>query len=178
MSHRLKQIWSGFEQQTTRTLTGHGVDAIHVPSRREWRADDTRFLTDDFEAPADRAFSALAYKLEMQAAQFSKKNKRKTRTDQFGYGQSAQYAPASDPQRSQDLVSPGVPAVGGTTADPRQALVASLQSTDFRVLRREIAYQPSFNTAGKGKRKGKKRPHSDHRAGQKAGQRKKFLGLF
>ncbi|MEL6111878.1 MAG: hypothetical protein AAFR20_03650 [Pseudomonadota bacterium] len=165
MSNRLKQIWSGFEHQTTRTLTGHGVDDIHVPSRREWRANDTRFLADDFEAPADRAFSALEYKLEMQTAQLRKKGKRNTGTDQFGYGQRSRYAAESDaaPHGKDAQLGAG---------DPRQALLASLQATDFRVLRREITYNPGFSGTGRGK--GKKRL----RTPQKPGQRKKFLGLF
>ena len=159
MSDRLKQIWSGFETQTSRHLTGQGIDNIHVPSRREWRADDTKFLSGDFEAPADRAFTALEYKL---AAAASKHGRRKTRFNPDTRIQ-AQFGAEGDPERSAygpsaESLVPRMP-----SGDPAQALLASLRETDFCTLRREISY--SADASGMVGRKIKR-------------GRKKFLGLL
>ena len=125
MSERLKQIWAGFADQTTRNLTGNGINNIHVPNRREWRADDAQFLPQDFEQPAERAFAALDYAMA-NAAKKHAKNMRNTSAPQdsthSAYGDhntQARFAAAMD---------------------PRRALLASLRETDFRVLRREIDY--------------------------------------
>ena len=127
MSDRLKQIWTGFERRTARHLTGNGIDNINVPSRREWRAEDVKFLPDDFEAPADRAFAALRYKL----AEANAKHRGRSRRNALGDGlrEDSAYGPSL---RSRE------PHVGA--GDPRQAMLASMRETDFRVLRREINY--------------------------------------
>ncbi|MEM8937682.1 MAG: hypothetical protein AAGC77_14895 [Pseudomonadota bacterium] len=64
MSERLKQIWSGFEETTTRELTGKGVDNIIVPQRFDDAQSLEDFLPDDFEGPAHAAFAALSDAVE------------------------------------------------------------------------------------------------------------------
>ena len=87
MSDRLKKIWADFEGQTNRNLTGNGVDNIHVPNRKEWRTDDNRFLPDQFEAPAERAFAALTWKLsEAEKRLTRKRSKFKDDETRFAYG--------------------------------------------------------------------------------------------
>ena len=78
MSERLKQIWAGFEETTSRRLTGGGVDKIHVPSRVDWQAEDQAFLPENFNAPAEAAFSALSAQLEANTKKFGRKKKAKT----------------------------------------------------------------------------------------------------
>jgi len=133
MSDRLKQIWDGFSSETTRNLTGSGIDNINVPNRREWRTEDEKFLPQDFEAPAERAFAALQYKMSEAVYRHGKKQGKKS-------------------SRKQDRQNPGAPAMRSAYGlgeahtstmkddDPRRALLASLRETDFRVLRREINY--------------------------------------
>ncbi len=153
MSDHLKKIWSGFEQQTSRKLTGTGIDNIHVPDRREWRSTDNKFLPQDFEAPAERAFAALSWKLSEEEKRLAKKaKKRQSKYDdatRFAYGN-------PEGRETRQYTAEG---------DPRQALLASLKETDFRVLRREINYLDSGGASATEdmlKRKPKK----------------KFLGLF
>lgn len=151
MSDRLKKIWSGFEEQTTRNLTGSGIDNIHVPHRREWRNADEQLVPEGFEAPAERAFSALNWKLSEEEKRFAKKNKKKTVDDatRFAYGN-------PEERETRQYTAEG---------DPQQALLASLKETDFRVLRREINYLNSGGAA-----------MTEHALKNKP--RKKFLGIF
>jgi len=151
MSERLKAIWSGFEHRTTRYLTGSGVENIHVPDRREWRADDAKFLPEDFEAPAERAFAALKYRLSEAEAKHGRKPKARrgkgAGTDiTFDSGERSAYGPSQASQR---------PVYGA--GDPHQALLASLQETDFRTLRKEINYAASLDANGATKPKKTKR---------------------
>ena len=46
MAERLKQIWAGFAETTSRHLTGKGVDNIIVPHRSDYTVDDSGFLPD------------------------------------------------------------------------------------------------------------------------------------
>ena len=75
MDERLKQIWSGFEEVTTRRLTGRGVDNIAVPHRTDYAAEDASFLTEEFTAPAEAAFSALREELGRKEKKFGRKKK-------------------------------------------------------------------------------------------------------
>ncbi|MBL4619859.1 MAG: hypothetical protein JKX88_07165 [Marinicaulis sp.] len=77
MDERLRQIWSGFEATTTRSLTGGGIDNIAVPHRTDFAAKDTEFLPDEFEAPAHAAFTALREGLARKEKMFSRKKKSK-----------------------------------------------------------------------------------------------------
>ncbi|MHA7872507.1 MAG: hypothetical protein ACX939_09180, partial [Hyphococcus sp.] len=63
MADRLKEIWSGFEETTTRNLTGRGVENIAVPHRHDYQAEDVALLPEAFEAPAHAAFTALREEL-------------------------------------------------------------------------------------------------------------------
>lgn len=92
MAERLKQIWGGFEKETTRNLTGRGVDNIQVPPRRDWRAEEEAQPA-GVETPAAAAFEALKARLSAQ----SKKGKRAE-----DEASEASYAPESDAAR--DLI--------------------------------------------------------------------------
>lgn len=75
MSERLKQIWSGFSSETTRRLTGRGVDNILVPHRTDYAATDESFLPENYNAPAEAAFSALRESLKQKEKKFGGKKK-------------------------------------------------------------------------------------------------------
>jgi hypothetical protein len=77
MAERLKQIWSGFTETTTRRLTGKGVDNIVVPHRMDYAAADSEFLPEGFEDPATRALSALKEEREARRKMFAGKRKRR-----------------------------------------------------------------------------------------------------
>lgn len=80
MVERLKQIWGGFEKETTRNLTGRGVENIQVPHHRNLRAEgEAQPAT--VEAPATAAFEALKSRLASQ----SKKGKRGEEDDEASY---------------------------------------------------------------------------------------------
>ncbi len=160
MSDRLKQIWSGFETETTRNLTGSGIDNIHVPHRREWRARDDNFLPENFEAPAERAFAALNWKLEADLKKQQKHRKKSKNVDTFMYANEDDYTETIPAGRR---YAPGHP-LQSNRQTPQQSLMASLQETDFRVLRREINYT-AYGAA-------------DTEKVLNARRRKKFLGVF
>lgn len=75
MVERLKQIWAGFEDVTERQLTGRGVDNIIVPHRVDYAAGDEALLPENFDAPAEAAFTALREKLKKQDRKFSRKSR-------------------------------------------------------------------------------------------------------
>lgn len=66
MHERLKQIWGGFERETTRRLTGRGVDNIVLPQAREWRGAGEP-LPEGVAGPAEAAFEALKARLDAQS---------------------------------------------------------------------------------------------------------------
>ena len=76
MTDKLKTIWAGFEETTSRHLTGSGVDNILVPHRVDYAAEDETFLPENFDAPAEAAFSALREKLKKQERKFGRKNRQ------------------------------------------------------------------------------------------------------
>ncbi len=126
MTDRLKQIWAGFEEKTTRRLSGRGVENIAVPHRRDWRAEDEQFLPENFEAPAKKAFEALKSRLaETEAGQSQKRGKRKS------YNAGAQSA-----------------ALAEFDAAPAsmESLVRGLKSTEARVERPTIDYVSFMST--------------------------------
>lgn len=77
MGDKLKQIWAGFEETTTRKLTGGGIANIHVPSRLNARDRDAEPLPEGVAEPVEAAFSALRAKLKNQEAKFSLPGSRK-----------------------------------------------------------------------------------------------------
>ncbi len=76
MVERLKEIWSGFSSQTERKLTGRGVENIIVPHRADYDALDRQLLPEDYESPAERAFTALRADLKTKEKKFGGKKKR------------------------------------------------------------------------------------------------------
>ncbi|MEM9495781.1 MAG: hypothetical protein AAGA09_07235 [Pseudomonadota bacterium] len=80
MSERLKEIWSGFQETTSRRLTG-GVDKINVPSRIDWQAEDKAFLPEGFDSPAVSAFAQLNDDLKQKAKLFARKDKKKAKEE-------------------------------------------------------------------------------------------------
>ncbi len=76
MGNRLKDIWAGFEETTSRHLTGGGVDNIAVPHRVDYAAEDEALLPENFDAPATAAFGALREKLAAQEKKFGRKPRR------------------------------------------------------------------------------------------------------
>lgn len=100
MSERLRQIWSGFEGQTTRNLTGRGVDKIVVPQRSDWRADDEAFLPEAFEGPAKAAFDVLTHNRKAQKKRFFGRKKK----DASPVEPPAAAAPVSDFAGVRDLL--------------------------------------------------------------------------
>ena len=163
MSDHLKKIWSGFEQETSRKLTGSGIDNVHVPHRREWRARDENFVPEGFEAPAERAFAALNWKLTVEHEKHARKRKSKS-VDEFMYSGEAM---DDDHLPETRRYAPGYSGANGASRStgPQQTLMASLKAPDFRTLRREINYMASAADATE--QTIKTRP-----------RRKKFLGLF
>lgn len=115
MTERLKQIWAGFEETTSRRLTGRGVDNIAPPRRVDYRAEDEELLPQDFHGPAETAFAALRETLAAQEKKFSRKR-----------------APESLPQPD-DM--PGAPASFGD-----DDLIKGLRATALRTERAEYDY--------------------------------------
>ena len=76
MTERLKEIWSGFSAETERKLTGRGVDNIIVPHRADYDALDRELLPEDYESPAERAFTALRADLKAKEKKFGAKKKQ------------------------------------------------------------------------------------------------------
>jgi len=115
MTERLKQIWGGFQETTTRSLTGRGIENIVVPHRADYNAIDEAHLPEDFEAPAQAAFEALHHKLAAQEKRFGRK---KSKTNQ---------AAAAAPLAMADY-------------DGGAGLLKGLRSTAMRTERGELDY--------------------------------------
>ncbi|VAW07754.1 hypothetical protein MNBD_ALPHA05-43 [hydrothermal vent metagenome] len=73
MAERLREIWSGFAEVTTRNLTGKGVEGIIVPHRADYAPDDSQFLPEAYEGPAARAFETLRADLAAKNKKFSRR---------------------------------------------------------------------------------------------------------
>ncbi len=123
MSERLKQIWSGFEKTTTRRLTGRGVDAIIVPSRADWRAEERASLAPEAVLPAEAAFSALKHRLTAAEQRVARKEERRARAE----GRTLAAAP--DPIEAANAAPEGV-----------RDLIMGLKATEARIERRDIDY--------------------------------------
>jgi hypothetical protein len=119
MSDRLKQIWSGFEQTTTRSLTGRGVDSIPVPPRADYSPKDAAFLPENYDAPAAAAFSALRDNLAKKERAFAGKKKNPD---------------AALPSAADDLATATAFSVSGDD------FIRGLRATSMRVERPEIDY--------------------------------------
>lgn len=130
MTERLKEIWSGFSAQTERKLTGRGVDNIIVPHRADYDALDRALLPEDYESPAERAFTALRADLKTKEKKFTGKKRDKAGlSSQPGPGEPA---PDEKPWGKDDLN-------------------VGLLSTAMRVERTELDYA-RFMTSDEGKK--------------------------
>ncbi|MBT8473239.1 MAG: hypothetical protein HKN14_06940 [Marinicaulis sp.] len=124
MAERLKQIWAGFEETTSRRLAGKGVDNIVVPARVDYAAWDDAFLPEEFEAPSDRAFDALR-------SQFSAKGRRKNRRKKNAPDEALQEKGLGAPSEK-------------TFSDDE--LIAGLRATAMRTERRYSDYEMFLET--------------------------------
>lgn len=104
MVERLKQIWGGFEQSTTRKLTGRGVENIVMPQRAAERAQPAAAPDKaGVEAPSEAAFAALRAKLGDAEKKFAKRRPREGAShDARGGAPSADLADA--PEAARDLI--------------------------------------------------------------------------
>lgn len=77
MGKRLKEIWSGFEETTSRKLTGGGVDNIHVPHRADFAGrEDAPVLPEGLDQPTEAAFAVLRDRLQKQEKKFGARRRR------------------------------------------------------------------------------------------------------
>ncbi|WP_425410553.1 hypothetical protein [Hyphococcus sp.] len=128
MSERLKQIWSGFSSETTRKLTGRGVDNILVPHRTDYAETDEGFLPENYNAPAESAFSALRESLTKKEKMFGGK-KQPAQTD------------ARLPSEAEDFTA--ATAFSSSSDD----LIRGLRATAMRVERPDYNYGAFFDSA-------------------------------
>ena len=147
MSERLKQIWAGFSSETTRHLTGRGVDNILVPHRTDYAETDESFLPENYHGPAESAFSALRENL-------SKKEKM------FGGRKKASEEPgrATLPSEVEDFTA--ATAFSSASDD----LIRGLRATAMRVARPDYDYGAFFSSA-EGKAQFKKHKKKKKRFG-------------
>ena len=126
MTDRLKDIWNGFEESTTRRLTGDGVDNIPLPEQHfNWRGASDKPLPQDYAEPVRAAFDAFEEQLEQSA---KRSRRRKPTTTSF----------ASD--------EPVAPQFYG-----HEDLAQSLASTAQRTTRRETDYA-TFSATDEGQK--------------------------
>lgn len=127
MSERLKQIWAGFSSETTRRLTGRGVDNILVPHRTDYAESDERFLPENYNAPAESAFSALRESLSKKEKIFGGKKPEKTS--------------AKLPSEAEDFTAATAFSSAGDD------LIRGLRATAMRVERPDYDYGAFFDSA-------------------------------
>ncbi|WP_428407333.1 hypothetical protein [Hyphococcus sp.] len=121
MSDRLKQIWSGFSAETTRNLTGKGIDNIPVPHRTDYSPVDEAFLPEGFSTPAQAAFSSLRDNLAKKEKLFSGKKKNVK-------------ADVALPSEAEDFVAATAFSAAGDD------LIRGLRATALRTERPELDY--------------------------------------
>ena len=119
MEDRLKQIWAGFEERTSRHLVEGGVDNIVVPHRSDWKAE-LEPPPEGLDAPAEAAFSALKMRLKAQA----KKAKKGARSFE-PIGEAPSFAMADPSEAARDLIR-------------------GLKSTEMRVSRPQYNYEDAL----------------------------------
>ncbi len=120
MSDRLKQIWSGFSAETTRNLTGKGIENIPVPHRTDYAPVDEASLPEGFSTPAQAAFSSLRDNLAKKEKLFSGKKNAK--------------ADAALPSEAEDFVAATAFSAAGDD------LIRGLRATALRTERPELDY--------------------------------------
>ncbi|MEO1310329.1 MAG: hypothetical protein AAFV51_05085 [Pseudomonadota bacterium] len=124
MNERLKAIWGGFEQRTSRELSGRGVDNIVVEHRRREDAASPAPDAPDL-APAKAAMAELRTRLAAVEAERRASRKKRRREDEAAF---------ADPTDLEDLEAEF------SEDDPTAALRAGLAATDQRIRRREASY--------------------------------------
>lgn len=126
MSERLKQIWSGFASETTRHLTGRGVDNILVPHRTDYAETDESFLPENYHGPAESAFSALKDTQLKKGKMFGRKEPETT---------------TKFPSEAEDFTA--ATAFSSASDD----LIRGLRATAMRVERPDYDYGAFFDSA-------------------------------
>lgn len=142
MDERLKQIWSGFQETTTRNLTGRGVDNISVPHRHDYAAQDVELLPENFEAPAQAAFSALRDELGRKEKKFGRKKKQSDGAS-FDAGDTAPDPMASERFDGGELIK-GLKATAMRTERPERDYRAFLSSDEGRAAFRKHKKKKRF----------------------------------
>lgn len=152
---RLQQIWAGFEQVTTRNLTGRGVDNIPRPvveetERHRSLLEDAHRATsvpmpDGVTEPAEAAFAAL----QRQMMPLDGKGKAKGRKSRAKQSLGEQ---------------PVVPETSVPKLDQDEQLFKDLKTTEMLTTRRDGDYDTWLAAREEERRSQKKR--------------KKFLGIF
>ncbi len=127
MSDRLKQIWTGFSSETTRRLTGRGVENILVPHRNDYAATDESFLPQNYDAPAQAAFASLRESLSRKEKMFGAKKAPQTSVKL--------------PTEAEDFTA--ATAFSSSSDD----LVRGLRATAMRLERPDIDYGVFFDSA-------------------------------
>ncbi len=125
MVERLKQIWAGFEQTTTRNLTGRGVENIIVPERADYAAEDYEFLPEDYVSPAEAAFSALREDIKAKGKKFGRGKK----ADKQSYAEDLEPTPMTERAFNGD------------------ELIRGMRSTAMRTMRADLDYERYLDTA-------------------------------
>lgn len=141
MDERLKQIWSGFQETTTRNLTGRGVDNIAVPHRRDFAGQDVELLPENFEAPAQAAFSALRDELGRKEKKFGRKKKQSAAA--FDAGDAAPDPMASERFDGGELIK-GLKATAMRTERPERDYQAFLSSDEGKAAFRKHKKKKRF----------------------------------
>lgn len=142
MDERLKKIWSGFQETTTRNLTGGGVDNIDVPHRRDYAAEETQLLPDEFEAPAQAAFAALRTELESKAKRFGRSKKKKPAASYDG-AQEGPDAMASRRFEGEELIK-GLKATAMRTERPERDYGAFIASAEGKAAFKKFKRKKRF----------------------------------
>ncbi|MEL7486675.1 MAG: hypothetical protein AAGJ87_05595 [Pseudomonadota bacterium] len=150
MADRLKQIWSGFADVTSRRLTGSTVDNVIVERRQNWQAEDAARLPDDYSAPAQAAFDALKVRLSEQEQRANRMKRRRNAETEGRFDAPAPLTSAAD---------------FASAPDSAAELIRGLKATEDRIARPSSDYAAHMAAnAGKELDSLKKR--------------KKLLGLF
>lgn len=154
MSDRLRQIWGGFEETTTRRLSGRGIDNIEVPNRRDYAADRQAELAGQTTPPAQAAFAALTHRLSAAEQRAARKDARRKQNGSRRGTEPMMAAEPPPPPLSANAYAEGAP-------EAAQNLIKGLKATEARIDRSTGLYTSYMAQAQ-----------------ERSGKRKKFFGLF
>ena len=166
MNDRLSQIWKGFEQRTSRRLTGSGVDNIPRPQIEEMERHRSLLedahrasavpMPDGVPEPSRAAFDALRERLTGFDAKGRPEKRRTPEPDErpsAGQSYSQSFSPATARNSG---------ARGSGAVLPGERLMADLKATENLTARRDVDYLS----------------HSMKAKDDQPRKRRKFLGLF